>query len=129
MLGFPCSSAGEESTCNAEDPIAIPGSERSPGKGIGCPLQYSWASLVAQLVKNLPERPETLVLALYLSGQTWGTSLSFHFFYKTSSQSYYKKQISLHQAVPSEHSPVPCGHVGWSPCWNVERPARVQSED
>ena len=32
----------------------IPGSERSAGEGIGCPLQYSWASLVAQRVKNLP---------------------------------------------------------------------------
>ena len=30
----------------------IPGSVRSAGEGIGYPLQYSWASLVAQLVKN-----------------------------------------------------------------------------
>ena len=45
---------GKESTCNAGDPSSIPGSARSPGEGIGYPLQCSWASLVAQLVKNLP---------------------------------------------------------------------------
>ena len=39
------SSAGKESTCNAGDPRSAPGSERSPGEGIGHPLQYSWASL------------------------------------------------------------------------------------
>ena len=58
---FPRSSAGKESTCNAGDPSSIPGSERSSGEGIGYPLQYSWASLVAQLVKNLPAMPETWV--------------------------------------------------------------------
>ena len=52
MLGFTGSSAGKESTCNARDPGLIPGSGRSPGEGIGYPLQYSWASLVAQMVKN-----------------------------------------------------------------------------
>ena len=50
--GFPGSSAGKESTCNAGDPSLIPGSGRSAGEGIGYPLQYSWTSLVAQLVKN-----------------------------------------------------------------------------
>ena len=44
--GFPCGSAGEESTHNAGDPGSIPGSRRSPGEGIGYPLQYFWASLV-----------------------------------------------------------------------------------
>ena len=48
----PDSSVGKESTCNAGDPISIPGSGRSTGEEIGYPLQYSWASLVAQLVKN-----------------------------------------------------------------------------
>ena len=43
---------GKESTCNAGDPVSIPGLGRSPGEGIGYPLQYSWASLVAQLVKK-----------------------------------------------------------------------------
>ena len=46
--------AGKESACNAGDPGSIPGSERSAGEGIGYPLQYSWVSLAAQLVKNLP---------------------------------------------------------------------------
>ena len=51
--GFPGSSAGKESTCNAGDPGLISGSGRSPGEGIDYPLQYSWASLMAQMVKNL----------------------------------------------------------------------------
>ena len=50
--GFPGSSAGKESTFNACDPVLLLGSERYPGEGIGYPLQYSWASLVAQSVKN-----------------------------------------------------------------------------
>ena len=54
-LGFPGSSVGKESTCNAGDPSSIPGSGRSPGEGVGYLLQYSWASLVAQLVMNLPD--------------------------------------------------------------------------
>ena len=54
MRGFPHSSVGQESTCNAGDPGSIPGLGRSPGEGIGYPCQYSWASLVAQLVKTLP---------------------------------------------------------------------------
>ena len=53
-MGFPGSSAGKESTCNAGNPGSIPGSGRSTGDGIGYPLQYCWASLVAQLVKNPP---------------------------------------------------------------------------
>ena len=59
--GFPDSSVGKESACNAGDPSLIPGSGRSAGEGIGSPLQYSWASLVAQLVKNLPAMQETWV--------------------------------------------------------------------
>ena len=53
LLGFPDSSVGKKSACNAGDPGSIPGSGRSPGEGKGYPLQCSWASLVAQLVKNL----------------------------------------------------------------------------
>ena len=52
--GFLDSSIDKESTCNAGDPSSILGSGRSAGEGINYPLQYSWASLVAQLVKNLP---------------------------------------------------------------------------
>ena len=62
--GFPDSSDGKESTCNAGDSGLIPGLGRSAGEGIGYPLQYSWASLVAHLVKNLPAMQETWVRSL-----------------------------------------------------------------
>ena len=62
--GFPDRSVGKESTCNAGDPSSIPGSGRSPGEGIGYPLQYSWVSLVVQLVKNPPAMWETWVPSL-----------------------------------------------------------------
>ena len=55
------SSVGEESACSAGDPGSIPGLGRSAGEGISYPLQYSQASLVAQLVKNLPAMRETRV--------------------------------------------------------------------
>ena len=51
-MGFPDSLAAKESACNAGDPSLIPGLGSSPGEGVGYPLQYSWASLVAQTVKN-----------------------------------------------------------------------------
>ena len=57
--GFPDGSVGKESACNAGDPSLIPGLGRSPGEGVGYPLRSSWASLVAQLVKNLPTMWET----------------------------------------------------------------------
>ena len=63
-MGFPDSSVAEESTRNARDPDLIPESGRSSGEGIGYPLQYSWASLVAQLVKNLSAVQETWVRSL-----------------------------------------------------------------
>ena len=59
IRGFPGSLVGKESAYNAEDPGSIPGSGRSAGEGIDYPLQYSWASLVAQLVKNPPAMQET----------------------------------------------------------------------
>ena len=62
--GFSGSSASKESACNAGDPGSIPGSRRSPGEGIGYPLQYSWASLVAQMVKNLSAMRETWIRSL-----------------------------------------------------------------
>ena len=52
IINFPDSSDGKESTCSAAEPSLIPGLGRSTGEGIGYPLQYSWASLVAQLVKE-----------------------------------------------------------------------------
>ena len=61
---FSDSSVAKESACNAGDPSLIPGLGRSPGEAIGYPLQYSWTSLVAQLVKNLPAMWETWVWSL-----------------------------------------------------------------
>ena len=61
IWGFPGTSAGKESICNAGDPDLIPGLGRSPGEGIGYPLYYSWVSLVAQMVKNLLAIQETWV--------------------------------------------------------------------
>ena len=65
-LGFPGSSAVKESTCSAGDLHLISGLGRSAGEKMGYPLQYSWASLVAQLIKNLP--------AVW---ETWGWSLGW----------------------------------------------------
>ena len=70
LQGFLDSSVGKESTCNAGSPSLIPGSGRSAGEGIGYPLQYSWGSLVAQLVKNPPAVWETWVRSL-----SWEDSL------------------------------------------------------
>ena len=64
--GFPGGSDSKESACNAGDPGLTPGSGRSPGEGIGYPLQYFWASLVAHLVKNSPAMQETWVRSLGL---------------------------------------------------------------
>ena len=58
-LGFPGSSGGKEFACHAGGPILIPGLGRSSEEGIGYPLQYSWASVVAQTAKNLPIMWET----------------------------------------------------------------------
>ena len=62
--GFPDGSIGKESIYNARDPVSILESGRSAGEGIGYLLQYSWASLVAQLIKNLPALWETWVHTL-----------------------------------------------------------------
>ena len=64
LLSFPGSSAGKESTGNAGDPCSIPGLGRSTREGIGYPLQYSWAFLVAQLVKKPPAMCEIWVQSL-----------------------------------------------------------------
>ena len=61
-MGFPCSLAGKKSTCNAGDPGSIPG--RSPGEETDDAFEYSWASLVVQMVKNLPVMWETWVQSL-----------------------------------------------------------------
>ena len=72
-------SAGKESTCNAGDPGLIPGLGRSAGEGIGYSLQYSWASLVAQLVKNPPAMRETWVQPL-----GWADPLAIHVSFSSS---------------------------------------------
>ena len=69
IKGSPDSSVGKEPACNVGDPGLIPGSGRSPEEGIGYPLQHSWASLVAQLVKNLP--------AMWETRETWLQSLGW----------------------------------------------------
>ena len=61
MVGFPDSSVGKESACSTGDPGSIPGSGRSL---ICYPLQCSWASPVAQLVKNPPAVWETWIKSL-----------------------------------------------------------------
>ena len=65
LKGFPDRSVGKDSTCNAGHPGSIPGSRRSTGEGKGYPFQYSWASIVAQLIKNLPTMWETWVRFLH----------------------------------------------------------------
>ena len=62
--GFPGSSVGKQSACNAGDPSSIPGPGRPTGEGTGDPLQYSWASLMTQMVKNPPAMQETWVRSL-----------------------------------------------------------------
>ena len=66
VQSFPDSSIGKESACSAGDSDLISGSGRSAGEGIGYPLQYSWASLVAKLVKNPPVIQQTCVQSLGL---------------------------------------------------------------
>ena len=66
VKGFPDISVGKEFACNAGDPGSIPGLGRSAGEGIGYPLPHSWASVVAQLVKN--------PLAMW---ETWDRSLGW----------------------------------------------------
>ena len=58
-MGFP---VGKESDYNAGDPGSVPGLGRSSGEGIGYLLQYSWASLVAQLVKNSPAMRDLVLI-------------------------------------------------------------------
>ena len=62
--GFPDSSVGKESTWNVGDPGSTPELGRSSGEGIGYPFQYTWSSLVAQLIKNPPTMRETGVRSL-----------------------------------------------------------------
>ena len=74
-ISYPDSSVSKESASNAGDFGSIPGARRSTGEGIGYPLQYSWASLVAQLVKNPPAMQETWVGKI--PGEGKGYSLQY----------------------------------------------------
>ena len=71
IWGFPDSSVGKETTCSAGDPSSIPGSGRSPGEGVGYPLQYSWTSWVVQLVKNPPAMWKTWVIYPWVGKIPW----------------------------------------------------------
>ena len=84
---FPSSSASKESTCNVEDPGLNPGLGRSPGEGIIYPLQYSWALLMTQMVKNaagfdpwvgkIPWRRARQPTQVFLPGESpWTESLA-----------------------------------------------------
>ena len=63
-MGFPGDSDGKESACNAGDLGSIPGLGRSPWEGNGYSVQYGGASLVIQMVKNLPAMQETWIQSL-----------------------------------------------------------------
>ena len=75
LISFPGSSASKESTCNSGDPGLIPGMGRSPGEGIGYPLQYSRGFLVVQMVNNLPAMCKNTGVAIHSSILAWRTSL------------------------------------------------------
>ena len=72
---FPARSAGKEFVYNTGDPRLIPGSGRHSRGGHGNPPQYSWGSLVAQLVKNLPAMPDTWVQSLGWEGMATHSSI------------------------------------------------------
>ena len=76
-MGFPDSSVGKESACKAGDPGSIPGLGRLAGEGMGYPFQYSWASRVAQLVKNPPAMWETWVCSLEKGKATHSSILAY----------------------------------------------------
>ena len=92
--GISGSSAGKESACNAGDPGLIPVSGRPAGERIGYPLQYSWASLVAQLLKNPPAMRETWVQSLgWEDPMKKGTAT--HFQYSDLEKSMESQRVSL----------------------------------
>ena len=93
------SSVGKKSACNAGDPGLIPGSRRSPGEGIGYPLQYSSASLVAQLVKNPPAVQETQ--------ESWVRSLG--------QEAPPKKEMATHSSILAWKIPWTESLMGYSP--------------
>ena len=119
-MGFPDSSVGKESTCNAGDPGFIPGSGRSPGERIGYPLQYSWASLVAQLVKKPPAMQETWIQSLSWEdplgkGKATHSSGEFHGLYSPwgHKESVMTEQLSLSALMGLPHESRHVSAHGW----------------
>ena len=94
----PGNSTVKESSCNAGDPGLVPGPGRSPGEGIGFPLQYSWAFLVAQMVKNLPALQETWVQSL-----GWEDPL--------------EKGMATHSRILAWRIPMNRGESPWTAWW------------
>ena len=97
VYGFSDCSVGKESACNEGDLGLIPGLGRSPGEGIDYPPQYSWVSLVAQLVKNLPAMQET-----------WGPSLGWE---------------DLLEKRTATHSSILACRIPWTISWDRKEPA------
>ena len=106
-LGFPGSSAGKESACNAGDTGLIPGSGRSPGEGIGYPLQYSRASLVVQMVKNP-----------FVMQQSWVRSLGW--------EDPLEKDMTAHSSTLAWRIPMDRGPWGCKRSDTTERPSPAQ---
>ena len=102
ILGLPGSCASKKSTSNAGDPSSIPGSGRSPGERIGYPLQYSWASPVAQTLKNPPAMQGTWIQSLGWEEIPWR-----------------KKPLEKGTAI---HSSILAWRIPWT-----EEPGRLQS--
>ena len=95
-INFPDSSVGKESAYNAGDPGLIPGSGRSPGEGIGYPLQYSWASLVSVMAP--PTMCDSAVLPCFHGCLTF-----LHRHFPPPSPPLHPLNPSLH----SQHQPFP----------------------
>ena len=95
LSSFPDSSVGKESTWNAGDPGLIPGWGRSPGEGIGYPLQYSRASLVVQQLKNPPAIWDSWVWSLGWKDPLGRGRLSTPVFWPGESLDMTSEQLSL----------------------------------
>ena len=94
MMGFPGSSAGKEPACNTGDPGSIPGSGSSPGEGTGYPLQYFGASLMTEMVKNLP-----------VMRGTWVRSLGW--------EDFLEKGMATHSNILACRIPMDSGYSPW----------------
>ena len=122
-MGFPGHSDGEESACNVEDLGSTPGLGTSPGEGIGYPLQYSWASLVVQMVKSLPavweawvrplgwEDPLEKGKVIHSSILTWRISMDKGAWWATvhrveKSRTWLTKHSTAQQTQVEEHLPL-----------------------